>query len=313
MSSIKTNIPLPIAPLTGPDGRVNEVWWRFFLDIFNRTGGGTGNDGTVDPVYPDISSTDMGTSTILSTQDTAPSVALPNGNELLEALYVPIQQDIPMAEALYASPASEPTPVEMILAPLISEGTNVSFISVTYSGQLTSTIGTGTPPMVVSSTTKVANLNADLLDGSDWSAPPAIGTGTPNSASFTTINTSGNVTTGNGTAIISTGVNGSSSGLAGGGALFVSNSSSLKIAIGNKSGIIGGAYDGTPYIYGSSQIEVGVGLKVPGGAQFLTTSTALTNGAAAGAGTITNAPAAGNPTKWIGINDNGTIRYIPSW
>lgn len=44
-----------------------------------------------------------------------------------------------------------------------------------------------------------------------------------------------------------------------------------------------------------------------------TTSVALTNGAGAGAGTITNAPAAGNPTKWIPINDNGTTRYIPAW
>jgi hypothetical protein len=26
-----------------------------------------------------------------------------------------------------------------------------------------------------------------------------------------------------------------------------------------------------------------------------------------------NAPAAGNPTKWIPIDDNGTTRYIPAW
>jgi hypothetical protein len=44
-----------------------------------------------------------------------------------------------------------------------------------------------------------------------------------------------------------------------------------------------------------------------------TTSVALTNGAGASAGTLTNAPAAGNPTKWIPINDNGTTRYIPAW
>lgn len=43
------------------------------------------------------------------------------------------------------------------------------------------------------------------------------------------------------------------------------------------------------------------------------TSVNLANGAGAGAGTITNAPAAGNPTKWIPINDNGTTRYIPAW
>ena len=43
------------------------------------------------------------------------------------------------------------------------------------------------------------------------------------------------------------------------------------------------------------------------------TSAALTNGAAAAAGTLLNAPAAGNPTKWVPIDDNGTIRYIPTW
>lgn len=48
-------------------------------------------------------------------------------------------------------------------------------------------------------------------------------------------------------------------------------------------------------------------------ATFLTTSVALTDGAGAGGGTLLNAPAAGNPTKWIGINDNGTTRYIPAW
>lgn len=39
----------------------------------------------------------------------------------------------------------------------------------------------------------------------------------------------------------------------------------------------------------------------------------LTNNAGASAGTLTNAPAIGNPTKWIKINDNGTIRSIPAW
>lgn len=52
---------------------------------------------------------------------------------------------------------------------------------------------------------------------------------------------------------------------------------------------------------------------VPGGAAFLTTSTALTDGAGASVATFTNAPAAGNPTKWIGINDNGTTLYIPAF
>jgi len=39
--------------------------------------------------------------------------------------------------------------------------------------------------------------------------------------------------------------------------------------------------------------------------------TAYTAGASMG--TLTNAPSAGNPTKWITINDNGTLRRIPTW
>ena len=46
---------------------------------------------------------------------------------------------------------------------------------------------------------------------------------------------------------------------------------------------------------------------------LVASSVALNNGVGAAAGTLLNAPVAGNPTKWIPINDNGTTRYIPSW
>lgn len=42
-------------------------------------------------------------------------------------------------------------------------------------------------------------------------------------------------------------------------------------------------------------------------------TTTFANGAAAATGTLTNAPVAGNPTKWIKIDDAGTVRYIPAW
>lgn len=52
----------------------------------------------------------------------------------------------------------------------------------------------------------------------------------------------------------------------------------------------------------------------PGGTiPIFTTNTAITSGAGAQIGTLTNSPTAGNPTKWIPINDNGTTRYIPAW
>lgn len=45
----------------------------------------------------------------------------------------------------------------------------------------------------------------------------------------------------------------------------------------------------------------------------ITAITPVNNGAAGLAGTLLNSPLVGNPTKWIPFDDNGTVRYIPSW
>jgi hypothetical protein len=60
-------------------------------------------------------------------------------------------------------------------------------------GAITSTLATGNPPLVVASTTKVTNLNVDQLDGADWAAPAAIGSGTPAAGAFTTLSASSTV------------------------------------------------------------------------------------------------------------------------
>lgn len=60
--------------------------------------------------------------------------------------------------------------------------------------QLTSTVAIGTAPLVVTSTTNVANLNASSLNGATFAAPGAIGGGTAAAGSFTTLGASGNVT-----------------------------------------------------------------------------------------------------------------------
>lgn len=56
----------------------------------------------------------------------------------------------------------------------------------------------------------------------------------------------------------------------------------------------------------------GLGIASTNG-RLLKTFQALSNGAGAGAGTLTNAPTAGDPSKWIPLDDNGTTRYIPTW
>lgn len=62
----------------------------------------------------------------------------------------------------------------------------------------------------------------------------------------------------------------------------------------------------------SGNVQV-AGTLTTGSTVLLSTTATLNNGASTALGTLANAPAAGNPTKWVEINDNGTIRYIPAW
>ena len=76
--------------------------------------------------------------------------------------------------------------------------------------------------------------------------------------------------------------------------------------------ITGGTIDGTDV--GDTTPAKGTFTQIKNGDTVLMrTSAALPNGGASATATLTNAPVAGNPTKWVPINDNGTTRYIPAW
>lgn len=66
-----------------------------------------------------------------------------------------------------------------------------AFTTLSASGQITSTVTTGTAPFVVASTTNVANLNASLLAGGTWASPGAIGSTTPAAGTFTALTATG--------------------------------------------------------------------------------------------------------------------------
>jgi hypothetical protein len=70
--------------------------------------------------------------------------------------------------------------------------------TINMSGQLTSTVSTGTAPFVVSSTTQVSNLNVSQLQGATWASPAAIGSTTAAAGTFTslTVNTANGLTLG---------------------------------------------------------------------------------------------------------------------
>lgn len=63
-----------------------------------------------------------------------------------------------------------------------------------FSGQITSTLATGTAPFVVTSTTLVPNLNVAQLGGCTWAIPCALGSTTPNTVAATTVNASTSLT-----------------------------------------------------------------------------------------------------------------------
>jgi hypothetical protein len=64
------------------------------------------------------------------------------------------------------------------------------FTTVSATGQITSTLASGTAPFVVASTTVVANLNASTLGGATFANPGAIGA-TPSTGNFTTLGATG--------------------------------------------------------------------------------------------------------------------------
>lgn len=66
-----------------------------------------------------------------------------------------------------------------------------TFTSTLSATRYTSTIATGTAPLVVSSTTVVGNLNVSQLLGGTWAIPGALGATTRNTVAATTLNVSG--------------------------------------------------------------------------------------------------------------------------
>lgn len=79
------------------------------------------------------------------------------------------------------------------------------------------------------------------------------------------------------------------------------------------SGAAGGAITTAGGIDAAKTVWALTGFKTGSAGAMMSSSVAWTNGAAAALGTLTNAPVAGPPTKWIPVNDNGTTRYIPAW
>jgi hypothetical protein len=87
----------------------------------------------------------------------------------------------------------------------------------------------------------------------------------------------------------------------------------INVALLQDPAITGGTIDGATIGATTPSTGVFTTVTLSTAAKLLTTSAALTDGAGSDTGTLTNAPSAGNPSKWVEIDDNGTSRYVPLW
>lgn len=182
------------------------------------------------------------------------------------------------------------------------------------SGQLTSTLATGTAPLVVASTTNVANLNASSLNGANFASPGPIGSTVASTGAFTTLGTS-DITTisknGGDTALLivsNTGANGAGIKLAGSGGV---TPAKYMRAIAGKFEMVNDGYSavifsvsdtGTVEIPVPINSAVGVPTVASAAVIAITTPIAFVSGIAA-IDTITAPP---------GLTNGGQITIIPT-
>ena len=102
------------------------------------------------------------------------------------------------------------------------------------------------------------------------------------------------------------------SGLSNNSGLWQDSSGNTELALRDAAGSVGVSLKSSGNSSLPGNLDISGALTVSS-STLIRSRTTLSNGAGAAAGTLTNAPVAGNPTKWIPINDNGTTRYIPAW
>ena len=114
--------------------------------------------------------------------------------------------------------------------------------------------------------------------------------------------------------------------------VFIGDDTGFSIVTGSNNTILGGQCDTGSDVSGCIVIGTGDGTSqadynltasaawtfnepvyTKGAAQILGSKTTITGGSTGNVPTLTGGPVTGNPTKWLPYNDNGTIRYIPSW
>ena len=196
----------------------------------------------------------------------------------------------------------------------VASDVNGAFSFYAADGRYTITLsGAGISATVISDILLEDPVNASAVNisGGTINSTP-IGATTPSTGAFTTLSAVNTIQTGtnavNGVNI----VNGPSSGTAGGSAVIVQNTGTPIIAIGNKSALIGGAYDATPYIYSLGTINTNAGLSVTGALSATGVANFGTSNLAAGY-VVNGASQGSNNAYFLARNETGGSGNVGYW
>lgn len=284
-------------------GFINREWYLFFQGVFDRIGGATG-ESTTDlntSMFEDAGIEELKSGFYSSVQDALQAVLV---------LQDQVAELVKEIETLKGTPRSEPAvganPSATVGLAVVNGSASTFMrsdaapaldlsIAPTWTGAHTFQPSSGHTTIIEDAAFRTQPVNETSFSGlriSNTAASRRL------ELLYLGTNQGGAYGASQGTAVIN-------AGGTGGLTISANDAASIKIDSSQNVGI-----KLTPS--GSYALEVNGALSVSS-TTMLRSATSFTNGAGAGAGTLTNAPAAGNPTKWVPINDAGVTRYIPCW
>jgi hypothetical protein len=177
MSTYAADVPLINVPFVRPDGRVSEAWFMFLIQLFRRTGGADGtalddvaiNVATLadDPAIAVLSQALADINVQLQiAPDAAQDALLKAQRTIQDAIIDQLTPLDPIRSMAYQDASNVKITGGTIDNTSIGQTTAAAakFTTVEASGQITSTVATGTAPFVVASTTLVPNLHVATAD-----------------------------------------------------------------------------------------------------------------------------------------------------
>lgn len=163
-------LPLPPVPTQSETGSTQWLDYYFRLNKFTQLLG----------IGPYITNDDTKTTTVYPTWVTGSDDNLPVTISKTKLTFIP-------STGIFSSTGFDGT------IGTVTKRTG-AFTTGTFTGQITSTVTTGTSPFILSSSTVVPNLNASLLLGQTWNSPGNIGQVVAAAGRFTTLTTTSTAT-----------------------------------------------------------------------------------------------------------------------